>query len=45
MAAFICIVLLKEKPETTWPGLIITLIGLPIYYFVQKSGVKGDEQS
>ncbi len=45
MAAFICIVLLKEKPETTWPGLIITLIGLPIYYFLQKSGVKGDEQS
>ena len=45
MASFICIVLLKEKPDTTWPGLIITLIGLPIYYFLQKSGLKGDEQS
>lgn len=45
MAAFICVVLLIEKQETTWPGLIITLIGLPIYYLLQKSGVKGDEQS
>jgi len=36
LAAFICIVLLKEKPVYTWPGLIIVLIGIPIYYSIQK---------
>lgn len=43
MASFICIILLIAKPETTWPGLIITLIGLPIFYFLQKRGIKSDE--
>ncbi len=37
LASFICIVLLKFKPDYTWPGLIIVLIGLPIYYFLQKN--------
>jgi basic amino acid/polyamine antiporter, APA family len=27
-----CILLIIYKPEYTWPGLIITLIGVPIYY-------------
>lgn len=27
-----CILLIKYKPQYTWPGLIITLIGIPIYY-------------
>ncbi len=36
MASFICIILLKYKPDYTWPGLIIVLIGLPIYYLLQK---------
>jgi APA family basic amino acid/polyamine antiporter len=36
LASFICIVLLKYKPDYTWPGLIIVLLGLPIYYFLNR---------
>jgi len=43
LAAFICIVLLKYKPVYTWPGLIIVLAGIPIYYFVQKNGKVNNE--
>jgi APA family basic amino acid/polyamine antiporter len=31
MAAWICIVLLRYKPQYTWPGLIIVLLGIPVY--------------
>jgi APA family basic amino acid/polyamine antiporter len=27
-----CILLIIYKPQYTWPGLIITLIGIPLYY-------------
>ncbi len=36
LAATICIVLLKYKPTYTWPGLIIVLIGIPIFYALEK---------
>lgn len=32
MGAAFCILLIKFKPEYTWPGLIIVLIGIPLYY-------------
>ena len=32
LASFIMIDLLIYKPNYTWPGLIIVLIGIPIYY-------------
>jgi basic amino acid/polyamine antiporter, APA family len=32
MAIFIDIVLLRYKPQFTWPGLIIVLVGIPVYY-------------
>ena len=32
MAVFIDIVLLRYKPQYTWPGLIIVLIGIPVYF-------------
>jgi len=32
MAIFIDIVLLRYKPQFTWPGLIIVLLGIPVYY-------------
>jgi APA family basic amino acid/polyamine antiporter len=32
MAIFIDIVLLLYKPQFTWPGLIIVLLGIPVYY-------------
>jgi APA family basic amino acid/polyamine antiporter len=40
LASFICVVLLKYKPEYTWPGLIIVLIGIPIYFYLDKKGKK-----
>ena len=32
MGISFCILLIKFKPEFTWPGLIIALIGIPLYY-------------
>jgi len=32
MALFIDVVLLRYKPEYTWPGLIIVLLGIPVYF-------------
>ena len=32
MAVFIDVVLLRYKPQYTWPGLIIVLLGIPVYY-------------
>lgn len=40
MASFVCIVLLKYKPTYTWPGLIIVIMGLPIYYMLQKKAAR-----
>jgi len=31
MAIFIEVVLLRYKPQYTWPGLIIVLLGIPVY--------------
>jgi APA family basic amino acid/polyamine antiporter len=33
MGVAFCILLIIYKPEFTWPGLIITLLGIPLYYF------------
>jgi APA family basic amino acid/polyamine antiporter len=33
MAAWICVVLLRYKPQYTWPGLILVLLGIPVYLF------------
>ena len=32
MALFIDVVLLRYKPQYTWPGLIIVLSGIPVYW-------------
>jgi basic amino acid/polyamine antiporter, APA family len=32
MAFFIDVVLLRYKPQYTWPGLMIVLLGVPVYY-------------
>ncbi|MEN9497821.1 MAG: hypothetical protein RL750_720, partial [Bacteroidota bacterium] len=32
MGAAFCILLVIYKPEFTWPGLIIVLLGVPLYY-------------
>ena len=36
MAVFIDIVLLRYKPQYTWPGLFIVLLGIPVYYLWSK---------
>jgi len=37
MALFIDVVLLRYKPQYTWPGLIIVLVGIPVYYAWARS--------
>jgi basic amino acid/polyamine antiporter, APA family len=31
MAVWICAVLLRYKPQYTWPGLVLVLLGIPVY--------------
>ena len=38
MATWICIVLLRYKPQYTWPGLGIVLLGIPVYFFWTRRG-------
>lgn len=38
MATWICVVLLRYKPQYTWPGLILVLIGLPVYFVWKRLG-------
>src|SRR5215468_2126836 len=40
MALFIDVVLLRYKPQFTWPGLMIVLLGIPVYYlWNRKQGI------
>ncbi len=41
MAVAFCIALIIYKPEYTWPGFIIVLIGIPIYFLSLKSAKNG----
>jgi APA family basic amino acid/polyamine antiporter len=36
MAVWICGVLLRYKPQYTWPGLILVLLGVPVYLVWSK---------
>ncbi len=36
MAVWICGVLLRYKPQYTWPGLILVLLGVPVYLVRQR---------
>jgi len=38
LATSFCVALLVYKPQFTWPGLIIVLLGLPVYAVVKKMG-------
>jgi len=38
MALWICAVLLRYKPQYTWPGLIIVLLGVPVYLVWTRQG-------
>ena len=39
-ACLIEILLLIYKPDYTWPGLIIVLLGVPVYYFWRTKTVR-----
>ncbi len=40
MAIFIDVVLLRYKPQYTWPGLVIVLLGIPVYFLWSRNGVQ-----
>ncbi len=37
-ASAILVVLLVYRPTTTWPGLLIVLLGIPIYLLINRAG-------
>jgi APA family basic amino acid/polyamine antiporter len=37
MAMWICVVLLRYKPQYTWPGLILVVLGIPVYLVWKRS--------
>lgn len=46
MGITFCLLLIVYKPKFTWPGLIITLIGIPLYYIAvgsKKKNLTNDE--
>ncbi len=43
MALYIDIVLLRYKPQYTWPGLIIVLLGIPVYFlWARRAGARAE---
>jgi len=38
MATWVSVVLLRYKPQYTWPGLILVLLGVPVYLVWKKLG-------
>jgi APA family basic amino acid/polyamine antiporter len=40
LSASISIILLIYKPESTWPGLIIVALGIPVYFVWQKYNLR-----
>src|SRR6476659_10341101 len=45
MASWICLVLLRYKPQYTWPGLIIVLLGVPVYLVWRRQGTALDVEA
>jgi APA family basic amino acid/polyamine antiporter len=48
LASWICIVLLRYKPQYTWPGLVLVLLGIPVYLFWSlrlKGQIQGESNS
>ena len=44
MATWISAVLLRYKPQYTWPGLIIVLLGVPVYLVWRRSAVVATQE-
>jgi APA family basic amino acid/polyamine antiporter len=45
MATWISVVLLRYKPQYTWPGLILVLLGVPVYLVWKRQGTVLNELS
>jgi APA family basic amino acid/polyamine antiporter len=45
LAVFIDVVLLRYKPQYTWPGLIIVLLGIPVYFLWSKRNPQPSTQA
>jgi APA family basic amino acid/polyamine antiporter len=45
MGAAFCILLIIYKPNYTWPGFIIVLAGVPLYYLAISTQKKGNNPS
>jgi len=43
MATWICVVLLRYKPQYTWPGLLLVLLGVPVYAIWRRKTVESRE--
>lgn len=43
-ASLVMFVLLIYKPNYTWPGLIIVIMGIPVYYIWKRWGIKGNSE-
>jgi len=40
MASGICLALLRYKPQYTWPGMIVVLLGVPVYMIWSRKAVR-----
>jgi APA family basic amino acid/polyamine antiporter len=45
MAAWICFVLLRYKPQYTWPGMVLVILGIPVYFIWSRRSPKQVEQN
>ena len=43
MASWICIVLLRYKPQYTWPGMILVLLGVPVYLLWSRQSASQEQ--
>lgn len=39
MGSAFCMLLIIYKPQYTWPGLLLTLAGIPVYYLIAKKQI------
>jgi APA family basic amino acid/polyamine antiporter len=44
MALWICVVLLRYKPQYTWPGLMLVLLGIPVYLVWTRMSAAGRQE-
>jgi APA family basic amino acid/polyamine antiporter len=43
MATWVSVVLLRYKPQYTWPGLILVILGVPVYFAVKNQWQRSEE--